>query len=202
MRAAKRKAREGRRADVDGLLCAGLLHDSDGGIGDKDEEDDERLDKGGRPVLVGFEEGEGERDDGRAQENEDELVLELAEDKSQKRCWWLLWEDCGVVAGCQWAGGEGRASREGNGAQGQRGRTVETVRALMLLDLLRRESSRRTRAVKLDDRFGRPRPGLRDKEGGSASCTRARERSWTDEIQHDVKRLCRCGRWWLRSVSP
>jgi hypothetical protein len=73
---------------VDGLFSVRLLYDSDGGIGDEDQEDDERFDKcrGPAPTRLAaiLETGENERDDCGTEENEDELILELREDQGEQ----------------------------------------------------------------------------------------------------------------------
>lgn len=85
-----------RETHVDSLLGARLLEDSDGGIGDEDEHNDEGLDERRRPRLGLLEEGEHEGHDGRAKEDEDELVLKLGEDQLEEGGRRLLWQLCDI----------------------------------------------------------------------------------------------------------
>jgi hypothetical protein len=77
------------RTHIDGLFSVRLLYDSDGGVGDEDQEDDERFDKCRGPAPTGFaailETGEDERDDCGTEEDEDELILELSKDQGEQR---------------------------------------------------------------------------------------------------------------------
>ena len=56
------------------------LPDTDDGVGDEDEEDDERLDEGGDRVVI-LEEGEDEGDNGGEEQDLDQQVVELLEDQ-------------------------------------------------------------------------------------------------------------------------
>lgn len=74
---------------VDGLFSICLLNDTDSGVGDENEENDQRFDKGCHPrsSRLGrvFETRQDERHDGRGEENEDELIFELSEDQGEQR---------------------------------------------------------------------------------------------------------------------
>lgn len=69
----------GEEAYVDCLFGLCFLDDADDCVGDKDEKDDCGFDESTQGGGVGgvLEEGEEEGDDGRGEEDEDELVLEL-----------------------------------------------------------------------------------------------------------------------------
>lgn len=79
---------------IDSLLGTGLLHDSNSGVGDEDEEDNDGLDEGCREVLSGFEEGEDEGNDSTSEEDENKLVLELGEDELEDGGGLLFGESC------------------------------------------------------------------------------------------------------------
>lgn len=105
------------KTHVNSLLSTGLLHNSDGSVGDQDEEDNDGLDEGCRKVLSGFEEGEDERYDGTSEEDENKLVLELGEDE--------LEDGGGFLFGESWwkkrregAGGKERACQLRGRAEG------------------------------------------------------------------------------------
>ncbi len=66
---------------VDGLVSVTLLNDTDGSIGNEDEEDDAGFDESSTERGVLLEKGKDKRDDGGSEKDEHELVLELVEDE-------------------------------------------------------------------------------------------------------------------------
>ena len=62
------------------IVTIANLPDTDDGVGDEDEEDDERLDEGGDRVVI-LEEGEDEGDNGGEEQDLDQQVVELLEDQ-------------------------------------------------------------------------------------------------------------------------
>jgi hypothetical protein len=78
---------------VNRSLCVGLLNNSDSGIGDEDEENDEGFHKCAKDAtLVLLKQREYERDERRAKEDEHELIFELFEDELPQRRRWVLRE--------------------------------------------------------------------------------------------------------------
>jgi len=109
-------------AHLDGLLGVGLLPHADSGVGDQNEENHERLHKGLRLVLRVVEDGQHERHDGRAEQDLDEVVVELLEDKlPQRRALLLrhLWGAHGARTDAGDKEGEG-ASRAASDSAGRR----------------------------------------------------------------------------------
>lgn len=89
------------RTHLDGLLGIRLLHHPDDSISDEDEEDDGGLDKGGPFVVTLLEQGEAKGDDGRDEEDDDELVLKLFEDELPQWGSGLLRDLCEVFESAQ-----------------------------------------------------------------------------------------------------
>jgi len=77
----------------DGLLSAALLRDTDDGIKNQNGENDGGVDEGAPATLV-LKEGEGEGNGGRAEKDDDQLVLELLEDELPDGGGWLFGDSC------------------------------------------------------------------------------------------------------------
>lgn len=78
-----------KRPHLDSLFSISLLNDSNCGIGDKNKKNNGRLDKCACdgalvPFLVELDECKNKRYNSRSKEDEDKLVLKLAEDKRKQ----------------------------------------------------------------------------------------------------------------------
>lgn len=78
---------------LDRLFSVGFLDDTDGGVGDQNQENNNRFDKGGAGVVL-LQHGEDERDTGGNKKDNNELILELFQNHLPERSGFFLGEFC------------------------------------------------------------------------------------------------------------
>lgn len=82
-----------KKCYLDRLFSVGFLDDTDGGVGDQDQENNNGFDKGSARVVL-LQHGEDERDTGGNKKDNDELILELLQNHLPERGGFLLGEFC------------------------------------------------------------------------------------------------------------
>jgi hypothetical protein len=96
--AIKRTWRPMLSTHIDCTFSLGLLDDTDGRVGNQDQQDDQRLDERRCPASTWLgnilKASQDEGYDGRSEEDQHELVLKLSDDELDERRRWVFREDC------------------------------------------------------------------------------------------------------------